>query len=552
MRKFETISVTNTIGQWVDAYNNNALAASDHTWYLGEMLYNGILYTGLETIGGEKIASLVNTPINHVSPQNVELDNFYLYFRDVNKVLLVDQVTFDLRPYATGHPMYFYINSELGFRCDSEFKQEKNEICLFRFILSKGEVFQQCYITAQRFGSNVYDTADEFFLVKGCVPTCYEGLQIKFGNGTIKRSGIKFDNHQMPDLLEIEDKPKPFNIRYIENDNTVNFSKDPVKVLDPSEYLDYNSHTFKTVPKDKFSIQRILYDPYTDCIIMQYGNMLFSDMQSALTSINNVDFPFPYDTLMFIPMGIAIMSGECKDLSDINNCMLVQQLSTTINPQDSVFFAEDSYARGRLDALRNDIEQLQAQIDALRAEISGDDMDSEDLGDEFADDELDAEMDDAEEFGDEEAEFDGESEIEGDEDFGAEDEFDAEDEFESGEDFDSSEDFDSEDEEAIMESKRRRMNSIVESVVNSILSEDELHDFGKHPGYRKKPMDLPSTGEDKNQWGEDWNDESVHSEEPFGSKIGDSTPYEKAVEAISNKVMSKLAEAVKLNKKKVK
>ena len=369
MRKFETISVTNTIGQWVDAYNNNALAASDHTWYLGEMLYNGILYTGLETIGGEKIASLVNTPINHVSPQNVELDNFYLYFRDVNKVLLVDQVTFDLRPYATGHPMYFYINSELGFRCDSEFKQEKNEICLFRFILSKGEVFQQCYITAQRFGSNVYDTADEFFLVKGCVPTCYEGLQIKFGNGTIKRSGIKFDNHQMPDLLEIEDKPKPFNIRYIENDNTVNFSKDPVKVLDPSEYLDYNSHTFKTVPKDKFSIQRILYDPYTDCIIMQYGNMLFSDMQSALTSINNVDFPFPYDTLMFIPMGIAIMSGECKDLSDINNCMLVQQLSTTINPQDSVFFAEDSYARGRLDALRNDIEQLQAQIDAANARI---------------------------------------------------------------------------------------------------------------------------------------------------------------------------------------
>ena len=179
-------------------------------------------------------------------------------------------------------------------------------------------------------------------------------------------------------------------------------------------------------------------------------------------------------------------------------------------------------------------------------------MDSEDLGDEFADDELDAEMDDADEFGAEEAEFDGESEIEGDEDFGAEDDFESEDEFESGEDFDSSEDFDSEDEEAIMESKRRRMNSIVESVVNSILSEDELHDFGKHPGYRKKPMDLPSTGEDKNQWGEDWNDESVHSEEPFGSKIGDSTPYEKAVEAISNKVMSKLAEAVKLNKKKVK
>lgn len=369
MRPFETISVTNTIGQWVDAYNNNALAASDHTWYLGEMLYNGILYTGLESIGGEKVSSLTNIPISHVSPQNVELDNFYLYFRDVNKVVLVDQVTFDLRPYNTGHPMYFYINSELGFRCDSKFKQEKNEVCLFRFILSPEEIFQQCYITAQRFGSNVYDTADEFFMVKGCVPTPHDKLQLKFGDGTIKRSGIKFDVHQMPDLLEISEKPKPFNLRYIEVNNTVDFTKPTGLNIDPTKYLDYSKQTLKTVASSQFSIQRILYDPYTDCIIMQYGNEVFSDMQTALTSINNVSYKFPYDTLMFIPMGIAILKGDCKDLSDINQCMLIQQLSTTINPQDSVFFAEDSYARGRLDVLKNDIQDLQNQIDATNARI---------------------------------------------------------------------------------------------------------------------------------------------------------------------------------------
>src|SRR5699024_2262284 len=130
MRQFSTIDVTSTIGQWVDAFNNNALASSDHTWYLGEMLYNGILYTGLETIGGIKIKSLTNTAISSVSPQNLELDNFYLYFRDINKVLLVDQVTFDLRPYMDGHPHFFYINSELGFRVSQEFKIEKNEIML--------------------------------------------------------------------------------------------------------------------------------------------------------------------------------------------------------------------------------------------------------------------------------------------------------------------------------------------------------------------------------------------------------------------------------------
>lgn len=369
MRQFQTIDVTNTIGQWVDAFNHNALAASDHTWYLGEMLYNGILYTGLETIGGVKIQSLTNTAISHMSPQNIELDNFYLYFRDINKVLLVDQVTFDLRPYCDGQPHFFYINSELGFRVSQEFKIETNEVMLFRFILNQNEVFTQCYITAQRFGSNVYDTADEFYLVKGCVPIPVKKLQLRLGDGTIKRSGIRFDNHQMPDLLEIEDKEVPFNLRYIEADNTVDFTKAVTRDAIPNKKLDYKTKTLTNVSTGKFTIQRILYDVYTDCLIMQYGDAEYNDMNSALTSFNNVSYPFPYDNLMFIPMGLMIIKQGCTDLGDIEQCMLVQQLNITINPTDSVFFAEDSYARGRLQVLKNEIDDLQKQIDAANARM---------------------------------------------------------------------------------------------------------------------------------------------------------------------------------------
>ena len=98
------------------------------------------------------------------------------------------------------------------------------------------------------------------------------------------------------------------------------------------------------------------------------------------------------------------------------------------------------------------------------------------------------------------------------------------------------------------EAKTAKMNSIVESVVNDILNEDELHVFGDHPGYRKKPMTLPQTGEDKNQWGRDWNDESAHSEEPFGKGKGDSTPFDQLVAQITDSVMKQINE----NKKKVK
>ena len=68
----------------------------------------------------------------------------------------------------------------------------------------------------------------------------------------------------------------------------------------------------------------------------------------------------------------------------------------------------------------------------------------------------------------------------------------------------------------------------------------KLNVFGKHPGYRKKPMNLPSTGEDKNQWGKDWNDDSVYSEQPFGEKIGTSAPFEEIVKTTVDSIVESI------------
>ena len=103
------------------------------------------------------------------------------------------------------------------------------------------------------------------------------------------------------------------------------------------------------------------------------------------------------------------------------------------------------------------------------------------------------------------------------------------------------------------ESKKAKMNQIIESVVKQFINEDELHDFGKHPGYRKKPMELPTTGEDKNEHGEDINDESVHNEEPFGKQIGDGDPFNQLVKAVTDDVMYQLKKGIPIegeNKKK--
>jgi hypothetical protein len=83
-------------------------------------------------------------------------------------------------------------------------------------------------------------------------------------------------------------------------------------------------------------------------------------------------------------------------------------------------------------------------------------------------------------------------------------------------------------------------NESFNRLINNIIKEEitKLNVFGKHPGYRKKPMNLPPTGSDDFQGNKDWNDESVRSEEPFGSKIGDSAPFDKVVAKISESVLN--------------
>lgn len=72
------------------------------------------------------------------------------------------------------------------------------------------------------------------------------------------------------------------------------------------------------------------------------------------------------------------------------------------------------------------------------------------------------------------------------------------------------------------------------------LYENELHDFGKHPAYRKAPFSLPANKEVAPNGARDWNDDSVEGELPYGKKIGSSAPYEKVVQVITDSIMESL------------
>lgn len=180
-----------------------------------------------------------------------------------------------------------------------------------------------------------------------------------------------------------------------------------------------------------------------------------------------------------------------------------------------------------MDDILNDADKLKELIDKLNMRV--DELEGESVEDV---EEPEEDEDSMEELPDE---VEDEPEGEPEEDAEAEDDFD-EDEFMESVVKSASKHIVEEND------KKKYMNQIVESVVSDILSEEktELHAFGKHPGYRKKPMELPETGSDEFQGNKDINDDSVHNEEPFGQGKGDSKPYDILVDSITNSVMEQL------------
>lgn len=77
---------------------------------------------------------------------------------------------------------------------------------------------------------------------------------------------------------------------------------------------------------------------------------------------------------------------------------------------------------------------------------------------------------------------------------------------------------------------------------------NKLDDFGKHPAYQKKVMELPPKDMKEFPGYYDMNDDSVKNDTPYGEKIGDGAPFEIDPQSIDNAI----AEAIKRLKKNIK
>ena len=215
----------------------------------------------------------------------------------------------------------------------------------------------------------------------------------------------------------------------------------------------------------------------------------------------------------------------------------------------------------RMDALE---ELLGAIADKLGVSAPGvdaenyedDELFDDEEGDEFGDEDFEGEDD----FGGE-----GEDEFGGEEDFGAEepefggDDLGGEGEPMGDEDFEDEPIEDETDLEMPMESRRRNGVQIIETAAykramrKQRMNEEgmtaftdngrvpsgnmnKLDDFGKHPAYQKKVMELPPKDMQEFPGYYDMNDDSVRNDSPYGEKIGDGSPFNIDPQAIDNAI----------------
>jgi len=208
---------------------------------------------------------------------------------------------------------------------------------------------------------------------------------------------------------------------------------------------------------------------------------------------------------------------------------------------DADLGGEGGDVESRLSSIESTLNTILDKLDNIdSSEFEDDDLYPEDgEGDDFGDDDFGDDSDEGDDLG-----GDDFSNGEGD-DLGGDDLSNGEgddlggDDFSNGEGDDFGDDSDEDDDSVVYESRSYRKMRLAE--------ENRLDDFGKHPAYRKEPMKRPETGVDKNSHGRDWNHSSVHSEEPYGQKIGDGSPFSVNPEEIENAIVESV---MKLLKKK--
>ena len=146
-------------------------------------------------------------------------------------------------------------------------------------------------------------------------------------------------------------------------------------VQDDLNKVNFDVGTFSAVPTGKFSIQRILYDVYEQVFIVQYGDTIYEDFDSAVEGTNLLAYPAPYAKTIYVPLAILIVKSGATNLATDPECIIIDRRWIEVDQEMSDY--ADYVARAKIEKVINQINNIingtiaVNKADSLKCTVNG-------------------------------------------------------------------------------------------------------------------------------------------------------------------------------------
>lgn len=279
-------------------------------------------------------------------------------------LVFIDVMYVNLEEYIDDRTHYLYLSSGKGWEVHDDVDHETADLMLFaRFMLSERGA-QEFYIMAKSTYTPFYNSqADYYKILSGIVLQPRTGLHVTTTPGVIKYSGINRKILDHPDLITCDfvgDAP----LRYITQDNRIDWNTPAVYEVVTNKLLDYENKVFKDIPEGKWSVQRWFYDVHHNCLCVQYADKAYIDLDAAIADSTSDDYPFIENKKLYLRVGDLYLKSGATDLTDKDSAIFVKNQNQT-NDDNEQLVAIDILARNKAEAAIEAAGRANDRLDVL-------------------------------------------------------------------------------------------------------------------------------------------------------------------------------------------
>ena len=119
--------------------------------------------------------------------------------------------------------------------------------------------------------------------------------------------------------------------------------------------------TISPVSQGKYTIQRILFDVYTNCFILQYGDTVYDTYDDVLAAVELQEYPAPWNKTVYIPLAIIVLKSGISSISADTETLIVSKRGINVDQLQEGF--TDFISRLQISKLSDDFDDFKTETD---------------------------------------------------------------------------------------------------------------------------------------------------------------------------------------------